>query len=463
MQRRRLLRRPIFTTDMHADALDDPPAGVGHNEPPEPVVKLEIPDKYHPLLEHHRFKCFYGGRGGAKSHTFAGVLIAKAHVEKHLILCTRQYQTSIADSVYRVLVNKIHSMGLDAWFEIQKTTIRSKVTGSTFIFKGIHTHPEEIKSLEGVTVCWVEEAQAMTEESWLILEPTIRAEGSEIWVSFNPENKEDATYVRMVLRKPSEDAIVVKVNWRDNPWFGGTLEKQRQWMLNNDADAYDWVWEGNLRKIGDAAVFKNRYAVTNFETPPDVDQFYFGADWGFANDPNVLMRCWIRDECLYVDYEAYGVQVELEDLPFLFAGGKAPISGIEYTGVPEAKRWPIIADSARPETISYVARNGGMNILPAEKWQGSIEDGIAHLKSFKKIYIHERCTNLATEARLYSYKVDEKQLDAEGKPIVLPIVVDKHNHGWDSVRYSLEHFIKGRGRLAVWEKLASGMGVQRRR
>jgi phage terminase large subunit len=464
MVARKRLRRPIFTTDNYIGEIEPPPAG--HNQPPESIapepILLQIPPKFACLFDPARIKCFYGGRGGAKSHSFARALIAKAHTEKHLILCTRQFQSSIADSVHRTLVSQIIKLGLEKWFIIEKTSIKSIVTGSEFIFKGIYPHPQEIKSLEGVTICWVEEAQAMTEDSWLILEPTIRENDSEIWVSYNPESEDAPTHQRMLhwaqeAQDPNavEKCIVCKVGWQDNPWFPNVLDRQRRRMLALDAAAYDWVWEGHTRRITNAAIFKDRYEVRAFETPEDVDRFYYGADWGFANDPSVLMRCFIIDDVLYVDYEAYGIGVELEDLPFLFAGGKGPLSGVEYPGIPGAKNWPIVADSSRPETISYVARNGGMAIAPADKWQGSVEDGIAHLKTFRKIVIHERCTNLAMEARLYSYKVDPKQLDANKQPVVLPIVVDKHNHGWDSLRYALVHFIKDRGNLAIWERLAS--------
>lgn len=297
----------------------------------------------------------------------------------------------------------------------------------------------------------------MTEESWLILEPTIREPDSEIWVSFNPETEEDATYRRMRRWAAMENdsraemrTIVRKVSWRDNPYLDPVLDQQRRHMLRTDADAYDWVWEGELRKITNAAVFRGNFVIEPFETPEEVDRFLFGADWGFARDPACLIRCFIQDECLYVDHEAYGYEVEIDDLPALFAGGTAQKTGVEYPGIPGARDWPIRADSARPETISYIHRRG-FNIDAAAKWQGSVEDGVAHLKGFRKIIIHPRCTNLATEMRLYSYKVDDKV----DPPLILPKIEDKHNHGPDALRYALDGYIQARGGLAVWERLAS--------
>ncbi|WP_042687239.1 PBSX family phage terminase large subunit, partial [Candidatus Glomeribacter gigasporarum] len=211
-----------------------------------------------------------------------------------------------------------------------------------------------------------------------------------------------------------------------------------------DPQAYDHIWEGHCRRLSDAVIFGQRVRVETFETPLDA-RFYFGADWGFANDPTALIRCFVQDECLYIDHEAFGYQVELDDLPKLFAGGRAT-DGRQFEGIPGARDWPIKADSARPETISYLQRQG-FRIEAAAKWPGSVEDGIAHLKGFKHIVIHERCTQLRQEARLYSYKVDARTGD------ILPLIEDKHNHGWDAVRYSLDGYIRDPDGLAVWQRL----------
>jgi phage terminase large subunit len=392
-----------------------------------------------------RYKCFYGGRGGAKSYNFARALVAEAYTAKHLILCTREFQNTIGDSVKRVIEKQIEALGLQSWFRITESSIVCPLTGSEFIFKGLRRDIQGIRSLEGVTRCWIEEAQWTTQDSLLILDPTIREPGSQIWISYNPVNDTDPVH-QMFVERPPADAFVSKVSWKDNPWFPPELERLRVRMLEQDHDAYDWVWEGECRKISAAAIFKDRYIVEGFDEPEVVDRYFYGVDWGFSNDPIFATRSYIHNEDLYVTHEFCGVGVEIDDIPVVLAGGISPRTGIEYTGIPGIRDWPIKADNARPETISYVRRQG-FSIEGAEKWSGSVEDGIAHLKGFNKIHIHTRCTNMQQEARLYSYKVDPKTED------VLPKPEDKHNHGWDSLRYALDGYIHARGGLGVWAKL----------
>lgn len=424
-----------------------------------PQVNFELPQQFIPLLHRnrYRYKVAYGGRGSAKSWSYARSLVILSLAEPLLILCTREYQNSISDSVLRLLVDQIHRLGLDNYFDPQTTTIRCKLTGSQFIFKGLHHNTQEIKSLEGVDICWVEEGQSTSEDSWKTLIPTIRKDGSEIWLTFNPIRPEDPTSQRFVENTP-ERSLIVKSNWMDNPWFNATLDEERRYMLRTDPDAYDHVWGGQYLRITAAAVFRHNYEIRSFETPEVVDRFYFGADWGFAQDPTTLIRCFIVDEMLYIDYEAYGVGIELDEIPAFFLGGKArkriKVGGADanaegfYPGVPGADRWPIKADSARPETISFIARQG-VNVSAAEKWHGCVEDGISHIKAFRKVVIHERCKHTAEEFRLYSYRVDKQTGD------ILPEIVDKHNHCIDAIRYALDGVIQRRGNLEVWRRLAS--------
>jgi phage terminase large subunit len=401
-----------------------------------------FPKAFLELMQPARYKVYYGGRGSAKSWTFAEALVAKAHTECHLILCARQFQSSIKDSVHKLLRITIHRMGLDDWFTITDTTIISKVTGTAFIFKGIHQHPDEIKSLEGVTICWVEEAQSTSKAAWEILIPTIRLDESEIWVSFNPMFASDATSQMFIESKPAAHikSIIRKVSWRDNPFLSSTLNDERLAMLEASNDDYQHVWEGNYRKISAASVLGGKVTIAEFETPLDA-HFYYGADWGFSQDPTTLIRSFVLDDVLYVDHEAYGVGVEFE-------AGDGHLSLPElFNRVPGSGDWPIYADSARPETISYMCRQG-FNVISAKKWHGSVEDGIARLRGFKKIIVHPRCKFTAEEMYLYSYKVDKMEN-------VLPILIDKHNHTIDALRYSLGDIITARGDVGLWERLAS--------
>lgn len=400
-------------------------------------LSIQIPAKCAgALFEPHRYKVLHGGRGGAKSWAIARALIAIAHTRsKSRILCAREFQTSIEDSVHQLLDDQIKAMGLAPWFIVQKQSIVHRLTGSEFLFEGLRYNIQEVKSKESVDICWVEEAERVSEASWKTLIPTIRKDGSEIWISFNPENEDSSTYVRFV-KNPPPSAIVIQMNWSDNPWFPKTLDDERRHMLATDPDAYEHVWGGGTLKISEATVFRNKYSIRAFETPKTgIDTFYYGADWGFSNDPTVLLRCWINGMKLMVDYAEYGYKVEIDHTAALF------------DRVPGSRTWPIRADSSRPETISYMRRQG-FNIEGARKWEGCVEDGIAHLRGFEEIVIHERCEEFGREARLYSHKVDKRT----GR--ILPTLVDLHNHGWDAARYSLDGFIDNRGGLGVWEKLA---------
>lgn len=377
----------------------------------------------------------YGGRGSGKSWSIARALIAISYTRKVRILCVREYQSSIADSVLRLLADQIEDLGLSAWFDVQARTIICKLTDSEFIFKGLKRNVQEVKSTEKIGLCWVEEAQSVSAESWQVLIPTVlRGSDSELWISFNPYAIDDPTYARFVVSTPP-NAVVVKTSWRDNPAFPAKLDTERRYMMATDLDAYSWVWEGDVKEISDAIVFKGKASVEAFETPIDA-RFFHGADWGFSVDPTVLIRCFITDDVLYIDYEAYAHGVELDAIPQLF------------DQIPTARDWPILADCSRPETISFVRRSG-FAISGAEKWNGSVEDGIEHLRGFRKIVVHERCPRTAEEMRLYSYKVDPRNQQ------VLPVVVDKFNHTVDSIRYSIDGYIKRRGAGSVWARLAS--------
>ncbi len=405
--------------------------------------KIQFPSKFDLLFRKARYKVLYGGRGGAKSTTIARALVLMAASQPLRILCAREFQSSISDSVHRLLVDQIWALGLQGYFEITEKSIRS-TAGAEFIFKGLRKSIQEIKSTEGIDICWVEEAQSVTKESWAILIPTIRKEGSEIWISFNPGEESDPTYQQFVVNPPP-GALVQQVNWNDNPWFPKTLEDERLYLKSIDLEAYDHIWGGHCRSITDAVIFGKRTVVEAFDTPDDA-RFYFGADFGFAADPATLIRSFIKDEVLFVDQEAFGYGVELDELPAMYAGGRSTDSKREFPGIPGSKAWPIKADSSRPEQISFLKRQG-FNIAPADKWPGSVEDGIAHLKGFRQVVLHPRCKGMEQERRLYRYKVDPKTGE------ILPQIVDKHNHGWDAIRYSLDGYIQRRGVNNIWSRL----------
>lgn len=394
-------------------------------------IQVDIPEAFKFLLEPHRYKSAYGGRGRGATWSFARILSTIGSFQKKRILCTREYQNSIRDSVHKVLSDQIELLNLSPYYEVSKSGITSKA-GTEFIFKGLQ-HPLEIKSIEGIDIVWLEEAQNTSEESWSFLIPTIRKERSEIWMSWNTGEEDDPTYQRFVANPP-DDCVSKLLTYKDNPWFPDTLRKEMEYCKKVDYQSYLHIWEGQPRKLSDAIVFRNKFVIEDFETPGRV-KFYYGADWGFSNDPIALIRCFIIENDLYIDYEACGIGVELEEIEELF------------DTVPGVRENKISADSSRPETISFVRRKG-FPIVPCTKFKGTkkgfVQDGVDYIRKFEKIHIHTRCTNTKREFENYSYKVDKRIDPTTGNPRILPILVDSFNHCIDALRYALEDLIQSR-------------------
>lgn len=395
------------------------------------VARIEIPPKLIPAFEgNYRYRCSHGGRGSAKTRTFALMTAIRGYMaamngQSGVILCAREYMNSLEESSMEEVKQAIRSVPwLNDFYELGEKYIRTKCRSVSYVFAGLRHNLDSIKSKARILIAWVDEAESVSEIAWTKLAPTVREAGSEIWVTWNPERDGSATDKRF-RKNPPDNAVVVEMNYDDNPWFPSVLEDER---LNDqarlDTATYAWIWEGAYLENSDKQVLANKYVVQSF--PDDLwqqaDRLLFGADFGFAKDPNTLLRQFILNDCLYIEYEAYGVGVELDHMPEF------------YDKIPEARKWPIKADSARPETISYLKRQG-FNISAAKKWQGSVEDGITHLRGFKQIIIHPRCKETAKEARLYSYKTD--RITGE----VLPVILDDNNHCWDAVRYGLDGYI----------------------
>lgn len=420
------------------------------------------------LFRRARYKVFWGGRGSAKSWGVAEALIRLTASLPLRVLCTREIQNSIKESSHKILKDTIERLGLQSWFTVTAESIKSRA-GGEFVFRGLHGNIDSIRSMEGIDICWVEEAQSVSAVSWRGLTPTIRKDyvpwshetpdafvGSEIWVTYNLVDEKDATHHRFVKEDGTakrQNSIVHKVNYDSNPYFGGTLREEMEDDKANDYDLYEHIWLGMPLKKSNAIIFNGKYRVEAFsdELEKEADRLFYGADFGFANDPSTLTRSFILEKLgrrtLYVTHAVYGYHVDLDDMPAF------------YDKVPGSRDWPIHADAARPETISHLRRRQ-FNISAAEKWDGSVKDGITHLRGFDEIVIHERCKSqvaaepgLAEEAYLYRYKTDPKQVDEKGQPLVLPIIVDKFNHGWDAIRYSLDGYIMRSGEIGMWERL----------
>lgn len=377
-----------------------------------------LPDWSQPLFDESlRYIAIKGGRGSGKSRSVATALILRAASKQLRILCGREIQKSIKDSVKRLLDDEIERTNLSSFFTSTDTEIRGK-NGSLFLFSGLRTNPESVKSMEGIDICWVEEAQTVSQGSLDILIPTIRNPNSQIIFTWNPNQETDPVDKMFNGKTLPPKSKLITVNYYDNPWFPDVLKQEMEYDKGRDIDKYLHVWEGQYVSNSETRVFKN-WTTEDFDTPNNAI-FRFGADWGFAVDPTVLVRCYIEGRKLYIDHEAYMVGCEITSTPDLFLT------------VPESERYPIVADSARPETISYMRKNGFPKIMPAVKGAKSLEEGIEWLKSYD-IIVHPRCKHTIDELTHYSYKIDP----LTGK--VLPVLEDKNNHVIDALRYACEN------------------------
>lgn len=216
-------------------------------------MTIEFPDKLQCLFKPSRYKVLYGGRGGAKSWGIARALLIQGATQKHKILCAREIQKSINDSVHSLLVEQIRALNLSAFYTVTKTSIIGK-NGTEFLFAGLRSNISNIKSIPGITRAWVEEAQTVSKASMAVLIPTIRENGSEIWLSFNPDLEDDPIYQDFVVSPPT-DSIVIKIGWQDNPWFPDVLKQEKDDLQRRNPSEYEHVWEGKCKQAIEGAIF----------------------------------------------------------------------------------------------------------------------------------------------------------------------------------------------------------------
>lgn len=339
------------------------------------------------------------------------------------VVCIREIQKSLKFSAKALIEKKILDLGVSHLFDVQSAEIKSKLGNGVCIFQGMQDHTaDSIKSLEDFDIAWIEEAQSLSAKSLKLLRPTIvRKAGAEIWATWNPDMPEDAIEVFAASVANDPNAIVIHVNYDQNPFLDqGALDEIAADKKRYPLD-FDHVYLGEYNYRSDVRVFSN-WTVEECEPTFD-DVLYYGADWGFAQDPTVLLRSWIDDvsKRIYVDYEISKVGVETDCLPKFFQG------------VPESSKYVIMGDSARPETISYLNRHG-YNVKGVLKGKGSVEDGVDWLRGYE-IVVHPRCKELQKELRLYSYKVDKNDN-------ILPKIEDSYNHCVDALRYAYENQIR---------------------
>lgn len=410
-----------------------------------------------------RYRIAAGGRGSGKSHGVATAIVLRMLTQRMRVLCARELMNSLSESVHHLLKGKIESLGLDEFFDITNNSIACITSRSEVLFRGLFQNASGLKSLEEIDLCWIEQFEAVSKDSLEILKPTIRNDGSEIWGTMNPDDPEAPAQAYADGKKA--DTLREHLTWADNNWWNSVLEGERIDMQRTDPDAHAHVYEGLCRFASEACVFAGKYSIEAFEPDLSIAPAYDptkdklaalgrdedaeriarhekqatwqgplqGADWGFSQDPTTLIRCWIFQRVLWIEYEAYAVGCDIDKTPALF------------DQVPAARKYTTRADSARPETINYMRQNGYGRITAAKKWKNCGEDGVAFMRSFDRIVIHPRCTRTAAEFRLYSHKVVKLTGD------VLPDLEDKNNHTIDAIRYALEGPIRQRRGIRIAE------------
>lgn len=368
-----------------------------------------------------RYKIAYGGRGSAKSWSIARLLLLKAYREKKRVLCTREFQSSIADSVHLLLSEQIEMMELSG-FSVKRTEITHE-NGSSIYFKGLAINPHNLKGNEGVDLVWAEEAEKISDTSWKKLIPTIRKEDSEIWISFNPEFVTDPTFIRFYGGNAPKGAIVCEVNHDKNPWFPKVLREEMDRDYERDPDYANHVWAGKPITYSEAQVLTGKWIVKEFTPELFWDGPYYGVDWGFSTDPLCGVKVWVYADSLYIEEEVYGYGV---DIPYNL-----------LCKLPGIRTHVVRADNAWPETIESTRRAGIPKIIPVDKFPGSVNEGIRWLRGRKQIVIHPRCGNTHREAQLWRYKTDKANN-------VLPVLLPGNEHTWDAIRYAVAPLIRTR-------------------
>lgn len=389
------------------------------------------------------YRVAYGGRGSGKTMTFAKMvaiqsMLFAANGEGGVILCGREFMNSLDDSTLAELKSAIASEPelLAPWFDVGEKYIRTQGLPARvdFVFIGLRHNLDSLKSKARVLLTWIDEAENVAENAYRKLLPTVRRFGGEVWLTYNPESPESATHKR--FRASGREGILIEqVNWNDNPWFPAGLEEERLADLNERPDIYHHVWEGEFLTLTEAQVFAGKYRIEEFEPLPDWTPYY-GLDFGFAKDPLACVQVHKVGQVLYWRKEAVksGLDLHLQGGFIRDAMGE------------QIAKYDVIADSARPENISYLQKpinqTGGSFQLPrikaSIKGKGSVEDGVDFIRSHKNV-IHPDCKEIHREFKLYSYKVDRQS----GQ--ILPVLVDANNHCIDAGRYALEPIMKRRG------------------
>ena len=394
------------------------------------VASAKFPEKLQALFvpEKKRYRVLYGGRGGAKSWGVARALLIKGAQKPLRILCAREFMISMRDSVHKLLCDQIETLGLLGFYEITQASIKGK-NGTEFAFAGLKNNIANIKSYEGMDICFVEEAQTVSRLSWNVLIPTIRKEDSEIWISFNPELETDETYQRFVV-KPPADCIQIKMNWSDNPWFPETLRLEKDALKERDEEAYNQVWEGLCRQTVDGAIFakemqqadkEDRITRVAYDATKPVHAIF---DLGWSDSTAIWFLQFVGMETRLIRY----IEDSQKTISYYLATMQTFGYVYDKIWLPHDAENKTLAAAGR--TIDDIVRAAGYKtqILPKVPVVDSIN---AARTIFPSCYFdREHAADGITCLRHYRYEVDPNTGQFSRSPLH-----DHYSHGADAFRY----------------------------
>jgi len=389
-------------------------------------ASVTIPEAFEGLLEPHRYKCYWGGRGSGKSWTFATVLVARAASQPLRILCCRESMVSIRESVHELIAQRIAAMGLQDQFSVGETSI-SHPNGSEFLYAGLRQNVAKVRSLEGIDVCWCEEADTILNRSWEVLTPTVRKDGSEVWISFNPQLETDATYQRFVVNPP-RDSVVRHVSWKDNPWFPSTLRAEMEELRERDPDAFQHVYGGHCRYTLDGAIYARELREAQEEgricsVPYDpIKPVSIYLDLGYHDQTAIWFAQHIAGELRLIDY--------VEDSQRVFNSYLQQLQSKPY--VYDTMWLPHDAKAKELRTgrsIEEIARAAGWRVRIVSKL--SVADGINAARTLFPTMWFDRaaCADGLQALRHYRYEVDAQTGQFSRSPLH-----DAASHGADALR-----------------------------
>lgn len=390
-------------------------------------ITAQFPQALEFLFEPARYKVAYGGRGSGKSWGAARALLILAAQRPMRILCCREFQKSISESVHALLSDQVADLGLSSFYEIQQTTIKG-ANGSEFIFAGLRHNVANVKSIERLQIAWVEEAQTVSKASWDTLIPTVRAEGSEIWITFNPELDTDTTFVKFVAN-PLPGSVVRKVNWSDNPFFPEVLRAEMEHLKVTDPDQWLTTWEGHCRHTLDGAIYakelrasqeEGRICRVPYDATKPVHCFF---DLGWADNTSIWFAQTVGFETRVIDFYQNNQMPLTHYLEVIQSRGYV----LGTCWLPHDARAKQLGTGRSVEEMMRAAGRT-VQIVPML----SVEDGINAARTvFANCYFdQDKCADGLQNLRRYRYDVDQATGQFSKRPLH-----SEDSHAADAFRY----------------------------